>query len=160
MASAGPANSATVSSVPSAARAGWISLSGTVCGTSPVSAGRKNASAVPKHASITATCQISTVAGEDQDGEQRVQAEADQVGGDDHEVARQPVGPDAADQQEADQRHRVAREHDPDVARRADVRDVDRERDEDQPVAECARALAEQQQPEVAVTEQAPHHPP
>ena len=61
VASAGPTNSATVSSVPSAARAGWISVSGTVCGTSPVSAGRKNASAVPKHASITAMCQISTV---------------------------------------------------------------------------------------------------
>ena len=36
VASAGPTNSATVSSVPSAALAGWISLSGTVCGTSPV----------------------------------------------------------------------------------------------------------------------------
>ena len=61
VASAGPANSATVSSVPSAARALWISSSGTVCGTSPVSAGRKHASAVPNAASISAMCQISTV---------------------------------------------------------------------------------------------------
>ena len=86
-----------------------------------MSAGRKNASAVPKHASITTMCQISTVAGEDQRGEQGVQAEADEVGGDDHEVARQPVRPHAADEQEADERHRVAGEHDPDVARRADL---------------------------------------
>jgi hypothetical protein len=40
VASAGPANSAIVSTVPNAARAGWISSSGTVCGTSPVNAGR------------------------------------------------------------------------------------------------------------------------
>ncbi len=60
VASAGPANSAMVSSVPVAARAGWISSSGTVCGTSPVSAGLKNASAVPNSASITTMCQIST----------------------------------------------------------------------------------------------------
>ena len=40
VASAGPTNSATVSSVPNAALAGWISSSGTVCGTRPVYAGR------------------------------------------------------------------------------------------------------------------------
>ena len=40
--------------VPNAAFAGWISSSGTVCGTRPVYAGRKNASAVPKPASISA----------------------------------------------------------------------------------------------------------
>ena len=47
VASAGPANSATVSIVLLAARAGWISSSGTVCGSSPVCAGLKNASAQP-----------------------------------------------------------------------------------------------------------------
>ena len=36
VASAGPTNSATVSTVPNAAFAGWISSSGTVCGTRPV----------------------------------------------------------------------------------------------------------------------------
>ena len=41
------------------------------------------------------------VAGEDQRGEQRVQREAHEVGHDHHPVARQPVGPHAADQQEA-----------------------------------------------------------
>ena len=40
VASAGPANSAIVSTVPNAARAPWISSSGTVCGTRPVKAGR------------------------------------------------------------------------------------------------------------------------
>jgi hypothetical protein len=96
---------------------------------------------------------------EDQGGEQRMEAEADQVGGDDHEVARQPVGPHAADEQEAHERDRVAREHDADVARCSDVRHVDGEHDEHQPVAERAGSLAEEQEPEVAVREQAPHHP-
>ena len=59
VASAGPANSATVSIVLPAAFASWISSSGTVCGTSPVYAGRKNASAVPNSASMTTSCQIS-----------------------------------------------------------------------------------------------------
>ena len=59
MASAGPANSATVSSAPVAAFASWMRSSGTVCGTSPVYAGRKNASAVPNSASMTTMCQIS-----------------------------------------------------------------------------------------------------
>ena len=36
VASAGPVNSASVSTVPIAAFAGWISSSGTVCGASPV----------------------------------------------------------------------------------------------------------------------------
>jgi hypothetical protein len=98
--------------------------------------------------------------GEDQRGQQRVQAEADQVGGHDHEVARQPVRPHAADQQEADERDCVAGEHDPDVARRADVGHVERQRHEHEPVPDRARALAQQQAPEVAVAEQAAHHPP
>ena len=51
-------------------------------------------------------------AGEDQHREQRVQREADQVGDDHHAVARQPVGPHAADQQERDERQRRRREHD------------------------------------------------
>jgi hypothetical protein len=97
---------------------------------------------------------------EDQGGQQRVQGEADQVGGHHHEVARQPVCPHAADQQEADERHRVRGEHDADVARRADVGHVERERHEHDPVADRARALAGQQEPEVAVSEQAAHHPP
>ena len=57
----GPANSATVATIAVAALASCSSDSGTVCGTSPVNAGRKNASAAPKTASITTMCQISTV---------------------------------------------------------------------------------------------------
>jgi hypothetical protein len=86
-----------------------------------------------------------------------VQAEADQVGGDHDEVPRQPVRPHAADEHEADERHRVAGEHDPDVARRADVGHVERERDEDDPVAERARAGGQPQQPELAMAKDRPH---
>ena len=60
MARAGPTNSQTLFDIPTSAFASWISRSGTVCGTTAVEAGRKNASAVPNSASITATCQIST----------------------------------------------------------------------------------------------------
>ena len=83
-------------------------------------------------------------AGEDQHRQQRVQREAHEVGDDHHPVARQPVGPHAADQQEADERQRVRREHDADVGRRADLGDVQRERDEHDAVADRARRLAEQ----------------
>jgi hypothetical protein len=99
-------------------------------------------------------------AGEDQQREQRVQAEAGDVGGHDHEVARQPVRPHAADEQEPHERHRVAREHDADVARRPDLGHVERERDEHQPVADRAQALAREQEAELAVGEQPAHHPP
>ena len=58
-------------------------------------------------------------AGEDQRRQQRVQREAHEVGHDHHAVARQAVGPHAAEQEEADQRQRVRREHEPEVGRRA-----------------------------------------
>ena len=99
-------------------------------------------------------------AGEDQDGEQRVQREADQVGGDHHLVPRQPVGPHAADQQERHQRHRVGGEHDADVGRRPQLGHVERQRDEHDPVADRARGLTAKQQPEVPVTEHALHDTP
>ncbi len=60
VASAGPTNSATLSAIVVSAFACWISASGTVWGTRPVAAGRKNASALPNTASIATTCQIST----------------------------------------------------------------------------------------------------
>ena len=60
VASAGPANSATVCTTDVAALASCSIGSGTVCGTRPVNAGRKNASAAPNTASITTMCQIST----------------------------------------------------------------------------------------------------
>ena len=45
---------------PVAAFASCSISSGTVCGMSPVNAGRKNASAAPKTASMTMMCQTST----------------------------------------------------------------------------------------------------
>ncbi len=58
MASAGPANSATLLDMVTTAVACWMSGSGTVCGSSPEAAGRKNASALPNSTSMTTTCQI------------------------------------------------------------------------------------------------------
>jgi hypothetical protein len=99
-------------------------------------------------------------AGEDQRGQERVQREADEVGRHDDQVPGQPVRPHAADEEEADERHGVGGEHDPDVARRADVGHVQRERHEHDPVADRAQALAEEQESEVAMAEQRAHHPP
>ena len=60
VASAGPANSATLLVIVVTAVACWMSSSGTVCGSRPPAAGRKNASAAPNSPSITTTCQIWT----------------------------------------------------------------------------------------------------
>ena len=119
--------------------------------------GRKNASAVPKPASISAMCQISTVpvkisAASSACSAKRIRSVATIT-----LVPRQPVGPHAADQQEADQRQRVGGEHDADVARRPELGHVQRERDEHDPVADRARRLPAQQQPEVPVSEHALH---
>jgi hypothetical protein len=115
---------------------------------------------VPKAASISAMCQISMAPVKMSAASRPWRPKRDQVGGHHDEVARQPVRPHAADQQEADERHRVAREHDADVARRADVGHVQRQRHDHQPVANRAQALPVEQEPEVAMAEQAAHHPP
>ncbi len=60
-ASAGPAKSAKLKNIEVTAFASWMSSSGTVCGSSPLAAGRKKASAKPKRISIATICQISTV---------------------------------------------------------------------------------------------------
>ena len=60
VASAGPTISATSRLTPVSACADWICSSSTVCGTSPVYAGRKNASAVPKSRPITTMCHTRT----------------------------------------------------------------------------------------------------
>ncbi|MDA0138977.1 hypothetical protein OJ962_15855 [Solirubrobacter sp. CPCC 204708] len=60
VASAGPANSATVLTTAIAEFASWTRSSLTVWGTNPVMAGRKNASAAPNTISITTIIQTST----------------------------------------------------------------------------------------------------
>ncbi|MDA0171758.1 hypothetical protein OJ998_21840 [Solirubrobacter taibaiensis] len=60
VAKAGPANSATVFTTEIAEFASCTCASGTVWGTRPVMAGRKNASAAPNTTSITTIIQIST----------------------------------------------------------------------------------------------------
>jgi hypothetical protein len=57
---AGPTRSAALKTTLLAALACCTSPSGTVCGTNPVAAGLKNASAVPKPASISTIAQIGT----------------------------------------------------------------------------------------------------
>jgi hypothetical protein len=97
---------------------------------------------------------------EDQHRQQRVQPGAHEVGHDHHAMAREAVGQHAADQQEAHQREGVGREHEPDVAGRADLRHVQRERHEHDPVAERAGGLPDEHQAEVTVIEQRTHGSP
>jgi hypothetical protein len=83
-----------------------------------------------------------------------VEGEADEVGHDHQPVARDPVGPDAADQHEPDERDRVGGEDDAEVGRIAgQVDDEQRQRDGHDPVAEHAREAGQPEQPEVAVAE-------
>ena len=85
-----------------------------------------------------------------------MQREAHEVGHDDDEVARHPVGEHAAEQQEADQRHAVGREHDAEVGRApGQVDDEQRERDRDDAIADDARRVGEPQQAKVAVAQNA-----
>ena len=92
------------------------------------------------------------LAGDDQQRQQRVQRKAREVGRDDEPVARQAVGDDAADEQEADERQAVGRQHEAEVGRAArQVDDEQRERDADDVVAERARRVGEPQQAKVAV---------
>jgi hypothetical protein len=72
-------------------------------------------------------------------------------------LARHPVGPHAAEQEERDERQGVRGQHDADVGGRADLRHVQRERHGDDAVAERAGRLAVEQQPEVAMGEQRAH---
>ena len=123
--------------------------------------GRKNASAAPKPASITTIGQIGDRPGEDQHREQRVQRGADQVG-------RRPSRGGAAAGRPT--RRRSARSATSGIACAAstmptsvggpDLGDVQRERDEHDPVAERARARRQPQQPELAVTEDGAHRRP
>ena len=57
-------------------------------------------------------------AGQQEDRERALRRGADEVRGDHHDVARDPVGPDASDDEEEDLRQEARREHDPEVGRR------------------------------------------
>ena len=133
----------------------WISASGTVCGSSPFAAGRKNASARAEQRLDRDQLPDLDGAREDQRGQQRVQREAHEIGHDHHAVARQPVGPHAAEQQECDQRQARRREHEPEIGRAARQFDHEqRQRDDHDAVADHARRL---RQPEVAEVAMAQH---
>ena len=93
----------------------WRSGGSTVCGTSPVDAGKKNANAAPPIAWSTTRCQISALPVSSRTAVAACDAAGHEVGGDHDEVARQPVGPDPADEQEDDLRHHPRREHEPQV---------------------------------------------
>ncbi len=83
---------------------------------------------------------------EDQRREQRVQHRAGHVGGDDDSLPGQSVGPDAAEQQQRHKRERLRSENKSQVRRRAGaLRDVQRERDEHDAVADRAGGLTEEQ---------------
>ena len=72
-------------------------------------------------------------------------------------VARQPVGPDATEEKQDDDRDLARRKHDPDVRRRAVQRVQDREgeRDGRHRAAKARRRLADEQKPELPLAERA-----
>jgi hypothetical protein len=79
---------------------------------------------------------------------------AGEAGRDHHLVAREPVGPDPADEQEGDERRRSRREHEPEVALRAgQVDDREREGDRGHRVAEEGYGSAREEQAKLALGE-------
>ena len=74
--------------------------------------------------------------GDDQRRARALRREAHEVGGEHHPLARQPIRPHPAEQHEQHERHRLRREHDPEVAERAELEDRERQRDRDQLVPE------------------------
>jgi hypothetical protein len=85
-----------------------------------------------------------------------VQREAHEVGRHDDPVARQPVGEHAADEQEGHERQAVGGEHGTEIRGAAgEIDDEERERDDDDRVADAARSLPEPQQAKVAVAQDA-----
>ena len=96
------------------------------------------------------------LAGHDQQSEQRVQREPREVGHDHEQVARQAVGDDAADKQEADHRQAVRGEDEAKIGRACSQVDHEQgERDPHDVVAQRARRVGEPQQAKVAVAKDA-----
>ncbi len=62
VATSGPNSAAALSEKQVKARACWISAAATVCGNSPLNAGRKNPSATPAHAEMSASNAVSELA--------------------------------------------------------------------------------------------------
>ncbi len=95
-------------------------------------------------------------AGEDQDGEHRVQRRARQIAHDHDPVTRETIGPHAAEQQQQDQWQRLGEQDDPQVGRRTGAcGDVERERDDHDLVADRARGLAQEQIAKIRVAQDA-----
>ena len=94
--------------------------------------------------------------GEDQQREQRVERGARDVGAEHQPRARQPVRPDAADQEERDEREHLRAEHDSHLGRVVrQVRHEQRERDDHDAVAHRAGGLGEPEVAEVVVPQDA-----
>jgi hypothetical protein len=96
------------------------------------------------------------VGGERDRGEGRVGDRAPEVGGDHDPLPGQTVGQHTAEQDRRHERGRVRREHNAEVAGRAgELRHVERDRDEYQPVADRAHGLADPEHGELGVGEDA-----
>ena len=75
-----------------------------------------------------------------------------------HRPAGESIGDDATEQQERHERQCVGGEHDPDVPRiTSQVSNEQPDSDDDERVAEDARALAQPKPTEVGMTQDGPH---
>ena len=96
------------------------------------------------------------VAAQEEDRDQALRRAADHVRENHHPVARKPVGPDSAGQQEDHRRERAGREDEAEVGLRAgQVEDGERERDVRERVADERSRSAEEEEAEVAPAERA-----
>ena len=133
------------------ARARCRASSGTIAGSSPVAAGCEKPDAAPVAPASTASIQISADAGDQQRRDRRF-AVTSRTRSAITITARRDiaVGDHAADQQRRHHRQHPARQHDPDLGRRAaEFEHRERERDHDHPVAQMRYRLRTEQQAEI-----------
>ena len=97
----------------------WSLSSVTVCGTSPVDAGKKNDCAMPRTSWVRTRCHSVAVPVSSTTAATSCAPPLSTFDADQDEMARQPVGDDATDEEEHDLRQPGRGEHEPELSRAA-----------------------------------------
>ena len=132
----------------------WSREAGTVCGITPDEAGKKNADAAPLTDGERGEVPDLRIAGDQQRRGHCLGEPADHVRADHDPVAGQAVGPDAADEQEDDQRDLACGEDQAEVGLRArQLEDGERQRDRRDRAADQRDRAAGEEEAELALSE-------
>src|SRR6266545_859961 len=146
-ATAGPRTNAPLRERPRIAFACWRRGGLTVAGTSPVAAVEERFRDPVDGDQDDQVPELGGAA-QQKDGGRQLDGASDDVGAEHDQLPRQPVGPDAADEDEGDERERMSGEDDAERGGGAvkGLDDRERERDRHEPVPECRGRLPEPEQ--------------